>query len=134
MENVLKAVKDSFIEMDKSICEDIALYKKMVEDDTDQPSIDLTKLFIKHYLYLHILSKGVIDNVLNIDFYRSCKKNIESNELEVIEFINQLTIKYDLEENTYLEACEKAYKGVKQMKYFVDILEDANLRPEKYNY
>jgi hypothetical protein len=134
MENVLLTMKNETINLDKIVVNEIQSLRSMIESEADKPLINLYKINLKYDNYLHIFNRAVITNILDLTFYKSCIQNMKSCELEFMEMVHELTQKYNLEENFYLEICKAISSKCKLLQTFYIILEDSVLRPQKYNY
>lgn len=134
MENVLRTIKNDVFEFNKTIAEEIENYKIMIENETDEPAKDLLKKMLCCDQYCYIFNMGIINVVTNITFFKNAFLHLIESETELTELINEQIKQYNVEENCYLQLCKRLKIKYNTLKKFLNMLEDAHLHPEKYNY
>jgi hypothetical protein len=134
MENVLRTIKSEVVELNGKVANEIAEYKKQIEDEIDPPVKELLTKMLKCDQMGYIFQLGVINEIKNIVFFRNAIKNIITCETELTELVNEHVSLYDVDEECYLKLCNYFRDKYKPLEKFLIMLEDANLRPEKYNY
>jgi hypothetical protein len=134
MENVLRTIKSEVVELNKKVAEEIAEYKKQIEDEIDAPVKELLTKMLRCDQMFFIFQLGVINEVKDIVFFRNAIKNLITCETELTELVNEQVGLYNVEEECYLTLCNYFRDKYKPLKKFLVRLEDANLHPERYNY
>jgi len=106
------------------IKEHIEYYTKSIQQEEDEKTIFLMEKMLRVEKYNLILNNGILNNIQNKQFYSSCLTNIKISNLELLEFVENGTRKYDLEENIYLTLCKTIKDEVNAKEVFCKLVEE----------